>query len=121
METTSKLPFAKGTGKVIEQEVQIPWSEKYRPQTLDDIAAHNDIISTSKFCYVYSVYSCNELEAFYCLMGPNILFSIFYSQLKNYSTKTSFPICSFMDPQGPERLLPYWHWLVKSMGARLEA
>ena len=70
METTSKLPFAKGTGKGIEQEVQIPWSEKYRPQTLDDIAAHNDIISTSKFWYAYSVDSCSLC----CLTGPKFLF-----------------------------------------------
>lgn len=49
METVSKMPLIKETGKKTELEVQIPWSEKYRPQTLDDIAAHSDIISTSEF------------------------------------------------------------------------
>ena len=30
-----------------------PWVEKYRPQSLDDVAAHRDIVDTSKvllFC-----------------------------------------------------------------------
>lgn len=26
-----------------------PWSEKYRPQTLDEVAAHKDIIVTSEY------------------------------------------------------------------------
>jgi len=26
----------------------IPWVEKYRPQSLDDVAAHRDIVDTSK-------------------------------------------------------------------------
>ena len=25
----------------------VPWSEKYRPQSLDEVAAHKDIIDTS--------------------------------------------------------------------------
>lgn len=28
-------------------EGQRPWSDKYRPQTLDEVAAHKDIIDTS--------------------------------------------------------------------------
>jgi hypothetical protein len=27
----------------------LPWVEKYRPATLDDVVAHQDIISTSAF------------------------------------------------------------------------
>ena len=26
-----------------------PWVEKYRPKTLDDVAAHTDIIDTSEY------------------------------------------------------------------------
>lgn len=26
---------------------EVPWSEKYRPRTLDEVAAHGDIIDTS--------------------------------------------------------------------------
>lgn len=28
-------------------DVDAPWVEKYRPKTLDDVAAHTDIIDTS--------------------------------------------------------------------------
>jgi hypothetical protein len=27
-----------------------PWVEKFRPRTLDDVAAHEEIIETSKSC-----------------------------------------------------------------------
>ena len=27
---------------------EVPWSEKYRPRTLDEVAAHGDIIDTSE-------------------------------------------------------------------------
>ena len=36
------------TGKGIKLTAQQPWSEKYRPKTLDEVAAHTDIIDTSK-------------------------------------------------------------------------
>jgi hypothetical protein len=39
----------KGKGPVLTAEV--PWSEKYRPKTLDEVAAHKDIIETST-CYL---------------------------------------------------------------------
>lgn len=32
-----------------------PWVEKYRPQSLDDVAAHRDIVETSKFRLRYSM------------------------------------------------------------------
>lgn len=44
---------AKGKGAVA-LEAEIPWSEKYRPKSLDQVAAHKDIIETSKL--VFSVY-----------------------------------------------------------------
>ena len=34
-----------------------PWVEKYRPDTLDDVAAHKEIISTSTYIYIY-IYMC---------------------------------------------------------------
>lgn len=37
----------KGQG-VPHLEAEQPWSEKYRPQTLDEVAAHKDIIDTSE-------------------------------------------------------------------------
>jgi hypothetical protein len=42
--TTNKapMPIKLGDGK---GDVQLPWVEKYRPKTLDDLVAHQDIIS----------------------------------------------------------------------------
>lgn len=31
-----------------------PWVEKYRPQSLADVAAHRDIVDTSNFLYILS-------------------------------------------------------------------
>ncbi|KAJ8959067.1 hypothetical protein NQ318_022323 [Aromia moschata] len=37
-------------GQKVEQRVNLPWVEKYRPSTLDDLVSHEDIIRTiSKF------------------------------------------------------------------------
>jgi replication factor C subunit 3/5 len=30
----------------------LPWVEKYRPQTLDDLVSHKEIIRTSKFPFL---------------------------------------------------------------------
>lgn len=35
-------------GKAVRKEGEQPWSEKYRPRTLDEVAAHGDIIDTIK-------------------------------------------------------------------------
>lgn len=35
-----------GSNKVLDMS-SLPWVEKYRPATLDDVVAHQDIISTS--------------------------------------------------------------------------
>jgi len=47
MASTEHVPMVtdKGKGPVLIAEV--PWSEKYRPKTLDEVAAHKDIIDTS--------------------------------------------------------------------------
>jgi hypothetical protein len=29
-------------------KVEVPWSEKYRPKSLDEVSSHKDIIDTSK-------------------------------------------------------------------------
>ena len=33
-----------------------PWVEKYRPQSLADVAAHRDIVDTSYYLLSYSLY-----------------------------------------------------------------
>jgi hypothetical protein len=48
MEVDTKAD-APGQGKGLGGE-DAPWSEKYRPKTLDEVAAHTDIIDTSGFC-----------------------------------------------------------------------
>lgn len=40
---------AKGKGLAEKFDEDAPWVEKYRPKTLDDVAAHSEIIDTSKF------------------------------------------------------------------------
>lgn len=49
MASAAPVPMVtdKGKGPVLTAEV--PWSEKYRPKTLDEVAAHKDIIDTSKW------------------------------------------------------------------------
>lgn len=55
--TTSKLDKGKGKegelglAKLLSED-NLPWVEKYRPVTLDDVVAHKDIISTSEFIYL---------------------------------------------------------------------
>ena len=40
---------AKGKGKMDDSSLfQGPWVEKYRPKTLEDVAAHKDIVETSE-------------------------------------------------------------------------
>lgn len=33
----------------LQLKAEVPWSEKYRPKTLDEVAAHTDIIETSEW------------------------------------------------------------------------
>ena len=33
---------------MVDGKEDAPWVEKYRPQTLDDVAAHKEIVDTSK-------------------------------------------------------------------------
>ncbi len=37
--------LSKGKGKLVQDT--LPWVEKYRPKTLNDLISHDDIISTS--------------------------------------------------------------------------
>lgn len=51
--TTTRGPVDKGKGKekvfnLTEELDNLPWVEKYRPKTLDDLVSHEDITSTSK-------------------------------------------------------------------------
>lgn len=40
---------SKKKGDPLVEKKDAPWVEKYRPKTLDDVAAHKEIIDTSKF------------------------------------------------------------------------
>jgi hypothetical protein len=45
----SDVPMVQDKGKeAVALVAEQPWSEKYRPQSLDEVAAHKDIIDTSK-------------------------------------------------------------------------
>jgi hypothetical protein len=49
MSGAAPVPVVKATGKGgLRMEAEVPWSEKYRPKSLDEVAAHKDIIETSK-------------------------------------------------------------------------
>jgi replication factor C subunit 3/5 len=67
----AKLTAAvKGKGKmgVVSQQQFTggPWVEKYRPTSLADVAAHRDIIDTSRFSFV-----CNPPQRVLC---PGVFF-----------------------------------------------
>jgi len=40
-----------------------PWVEKYRPKTLDDVAAHKEIIDTSELAVDLSCCQCQQLDS----------------------------------------------------------
>lgn len=57
MEIDSIKSLKKGKGKstLIKPELDnLPWVEKYRPATLDDLVSHKDITSTSKPTFMYT-------------------------------------------------------------------
>ena len=40
-----------GDSHMMISKVEVPWSEKYRPKSLDEVSSHKDIIDTSTlFC-----------------------------------------------------------------------
>lgn len=54
-------PVFKGKGKekvlaITDELDNLPWVEKYRPQTLDDLVSHEDITSTSKTTPIHVIY-----------------------------------------------------------------
>lgn len=53
MDIDTPVPRNKGKGKervlnITDELDTLPWVEKYRPQTLDELVSHEDITSTSK-------------------------------------------------------------------------
>lgn len=42
----------------------IPWVEKYRPQSLDDVAAHRDIVDTSNVLFPFHLQGLSFLQFF---------------------------------------------------------
>ena len=52
---TPVRPKDKGKGKMVDLANELdnlPWVEKYRPQTLDEVVSHQDITSTSKSVFL---------------------------------------------------------------------
>ena len=47
-ERTSKMSLKGKAPMMVDGKEDAPWVEKYRPQTLDDVAAHKEIVDTSK-------------------------------------------------------------------------
>ena len=47
MTSTAPVPMVTDKGKGPAMKAEVPLSEKYRPKTLDEVAAHTDIIDTS--------------------------------------------------------------------------
>lgn len=70
-----------------------PWVEKYRPQSLADVAAHRDIVDTSKQFHLptikdFTFYVCNFLGVL--LEGLCLLFTIRFSEMLNCGSKKLF-------------------------------
>lgn len=72
---------SKGKNVVVSppESTAIPWVEKYRPQSLDDVAAHRDIVETSKWLFYHylrmCVYFISLLLCFEQLVRLLVLFS----------------------------------------------
>ena len=72
--------------------------EKYRPDTLDDVSGHQDILATiNKFV---------DTNVRSLLLNPAQRRLIFCSD---------YPIFSSMGPRVQERHRPYWHWHAEYM------
>lgn len=39
---------------------EVPWVEKYRPTSLDDVVAHKEIVDTSKRCLHFVLWSARK-------------------------------------------------------------
>lgn len=50
-------------GDKVEDDTNLPWVEKYRPKGLEDVVSHQDIISTSKICRLYSLKSKSNVKS----------------------------------------------------------
>lgn len=48
--STSAAAGKRARGDPLVEGKGAPWVEKYRPKTLDDVAAHKEIIDTSECC-----------------------------------------------------------------------
>lgn len=86
----------------------LPWVEKYRPATLDDVVAHQDIISTSTLDAPLALYPspCTDRS-----FSPP-------SQLTSLSSRTGFPTCSSTDLLERERRVRFSPWRARFMVQR---
>lgn len=80
-----KTPLVKTSGDRVVQVAHQPWSEKYRPKVLDEVAAHKDIIDTSAYAY----HTCFTEVSFLHLNQPCINQNI-YAQVYGRCTTIYF-------------------------------
>lgn len=113
---------AKGKTLILEdppsgQVKATPWVEKYRPQSLADVAAHRDIVDTSP--YTNPPFSLVFLFLFFPSVALVFNFYFFVgleSKSTGSRTRTSSRISSCTVHLGPERHRRSWRSLGSSTG-----
>lgn len=88
----------------------VPWVEKFRPQSLSDVAAHRDIVETSMFLDLCILLVISD-RAMYII-------DVFGQKLIGLQVVIGCRICCFMDLLELERLLQFLLLLGSYMGLR---
>jgi hypothetical protein len=101
------LPSVAATEGTAKLQSKQPWSEKYRPQSLDEVAAHTDIIDTSK--------STNHLFTFYSIAHNN---SIAFFQAPSSTTDCNPTQFLFLNAYISSFSSPLLHFSIHSQKAR---
>jgi hypothetical protein len=92
----------------VEAEDSLPWVEKYRPNTLDDVQGHQDILATiNKFVELNVSFSDTPHE------------SIFWGNLYTDSWYRGYHIFCYTARLGRERRRRYWLWRGRFMGRKI--
>lgn len=86
-DTTTADAFKSNKGKSVALDAKAkatPWVEKYRPQSLDDVAAHRDIVDTSNKPFSYYLQFTSSRSLFTSFVITYLLFWIFYTLLLGF-------------------------------------